>query len=266
MTIVSKNFDIYMVSRFDRSISIIVFSLVGTYASIGLKVSHRVEIMYFFHILNFWILNYFFCDISSEVELWLVKTSIWMTPFRFESSWARDCEMWWIILYRNGGPYLVVGVRGILLPRVILRREGCHDHIWISIFFLWRQLRGGTMPLYGKSMCLWPYMGTPQRHRFLGCIKCVSPYYYSYLRTAISLNVVALLYVLYLKSVHLHYTLYRFNYWIYLHGKEITDIIVSHDIIIFVETKLDDLDILNVPNGYSYITKNRKKCVKNQVV
>jgi hypothetical protein len=42
--------------------------------------------------------------------------------------------------------------------------------------------------------------------------------------------------------------------------------IVSHDIIIFVETKLDDLDILNVPNGYSYITKNRKKCVKNQVV
>jgi hypothetical protein len=37
--------------------------------------------------------------------------------------------------------------------------------------------------------------------------------------------------------------------------QEITDIIVSHDIIIFVETKLDDLDILNVPSGYSYITK-----------
>ena len=44
--------------------------------------------------------------------------------------------------------------------------------------------------------------------------------------------------------------------------QEITDIIVSHDIIIFVETKLDDLDILNVPNGYSYITKNRKKMCK----
>jgi hypothetical protein len=39
------------------------------------------------------------------------------------------------------------------------------------------------------------------------------------------------------------------------------EVIVSHDIIIFVETKLDDLDILNVPNGYSYITKNRKKNV-----
>jgi hypothetical protein len=47
-----------------------------------------------------------------------------------------------------------------------------------------------------------------------------------------------------------------------LQFQEITDIIVSHDIIIFVETKLDNLDILNVPNGYSYITKNRKKMCK----
>ena len=36
MTIVSKKFDIYMVSRFDWSISIL-FSLVGTYASIGIN-------------------------------------------------------------------------------------------------------------------------------------------------------------------------------------------------------------------------------------
>jgi hypothetical protein len=47
-------------------------------------------------------------------------------------------------------------------------------------------------------------------------------------------------------------------YWIFLPTEsklkfqEITDIIVSHDIIIFVETKLDDLNILNVPNGYSF--------------
>jgi hypothetical protein len=40
----------------------------------------------------------------------------------------------------------------------------------------------------------------------------------------------------------------------------------SHDIIIFVETKLDDLDILYVPSGYSYITKDKTKCVKSQVV
>ena len=39
---------------------------------------------------------------------------------------------------------------------VILLRH--HDHIWISIF-LWRQFRGGVMPLYGKWVCLLPYMG-----------------------------------------------------------------------------------------------------------
>jgi hypothetical protein len=43
-----------MVSRFDWSISILFFSLVGTYASIGVKVSHQVEIMYFFHIFIFY--------------------------------------------------------------------------------------------------------------------------------------------------------------------------------------------------------------------
>jgi hypothetical protein len=31
--------------------------------------------------------------------------SIWMSPFRFELSCARDGGMWWIILHR-GGPYL----------------------------------------------------------------------------------------------------------------------------------------------------------------
>jgi hypothetical protein len=48
-----------MVSRFDWSIS---FLLVGTYALIGVKVSHRVEIMYFFHIFNF-------CEVRSGVGL-----------------------------------------------------------------------------------------------------------------------------------------------------------------------------------------------------
>ena len=44
-----------------------------------------------------------------------------------------------------------VGMRGILLPRVILRRERHHDHIWIFEHsnFLWRQFRGGVMSLYG---------------------------------------------------------------------------------------------------------------------
>ena len=75
-----------------------------------------------------------------------------------------------------GGPYLVVGVRGIILPWFILRRERHHDHIWI--FFRWRQFRGVG---YGRIWHMggaYPYMGTPQRHRFLGWLKCVSPYYW----------------------------------------------------------------------------------------
>ena len=37
--------------------------------------------------------------------------------------------------------------------------------------------RGGVMPLYGKWVCLCPYMGTPQRHGFLGWLKLITPYY-----------------------------------------------------------------------------------------
>jgi hypothetical protein len=46
------------------------------------------------------------------------------------------------------------------------------------------------------------------------------------------------------------------------------DLINKLDICLFVETKTDDLDVLNVPNGYLYYCKHRsafdKK--KNQVV
>jgi hypothetical protein len=37
--------------------------------------------------------------------------------------------------------------------------------------------RGGAMPIYGKWVCLWPYMGTPQRRGFLGWLKNLTPYY-----------------------------------------------------------------------------------------
>jgi hypothetical protein len=89
--------------------------------------------------------------------------SIWMSPFRFESSCARDGGMWWII-FQRGGPYLVVEVRGILLPWVILRREGRDDHIWISIF-LWRQFRGvGLCPYmaYGRGLPIYGDAATPR--------------------------------------------------------------------------------------------------------
>jgi hypothetical protein len=40
------------------------------------------------------------------------------------------------------------GVWGILLPWVIVRREGRHDHIWILIFLVTSVPGGGVMPLY----------------------------------------------------------------------------------------------------------------------
>jgi hypothetical protein len=115
------------------------------------------------------------------VVFWLVKTSIWMSPFRFESSCARDSGMWWIILHR-GEPYLVVlssECGELFLPWVILQRERHHDHIWIfeHSIFLWRQFRGGVMLLYGKWVFLWPYMVPPSLLGFFGCIKNHTPYY-----------------------------------------------------------------------------------------
>ena len=65
----------------------------------------------------------------------------------------------------EGGSYLVVGVCGILLPWVILRREGRHDHIWISNV-LWRQFRG-VCPYraYGRGIPLYGNAATPQVFR-----------------------------------------------------------------------------------------------------
>ena len=40
---------------------------------------------------------------------------------------------------------------------------------------------------------------------------------------------------------------------------EFHEVINSYDIIFCTETKLDDLDILNLPLGYNYHLKNRKK-------
>ena len=43
---------------------------------------------------------------------------------------------------------------------------------------------------------------------------------------------------------------------------EFIDIIKAHDICIFVETKLNELDVLNLPEGYVYVVRNRKICKK----
>ena len=48
--------------------------------------------------------------------------------------------------------------------------------------------------------------------------------------------------------------------------QEFNDIVQKYDVCFFVESKLDDLDVIEVPNGYTYVTKNRKKMAKKQVV
>ena len=48
---------------------------------------------------------------------------------------------------------------------------------WKFNYFVTSDESGGAMPLYGKWEYPWPYMVTPQRRGFLGCIKLNTPYY-----------------------------------------------------------------------------------------
>jgi hypothetical protein len=63
-----------------------------------------------------------------------------------------------------------VGVRD-----VFYHESYCDESVIMTIYgflnilyFFTSDERGGAMPLYGKWVCLWPYMGTPQRRGFLG--------------------------------------------------------------------------------------------------
>ena len=47
---------------------------------------------------------------------------------------------------------------------------------------------------------------------------------------------------------------------------DFVDLIKKHDILFCVETKLDELDVINLPDGYSYHCKNRKKNAKRSLV
>ena len=47
----------------------------------------------------------------------------------------------------------------------------CFGIFWTFKIFVTSDKRGGTMPIYGKWVCLWPYMVTPQRHGFFGVNK-----------------------------------------------------------------------------------------------
>ena len=116
-----------------------------------------------FHIFD--LFNFFnSCEVRSGVGLWLVNTYQYgchPSVLSHRALGTAECDE-----SNEGGPYLVVGVRGILLPWVTLRREGRHDHIWISNI-LWRQFRGGLCPYraYGRGIPLYGNAATPQVFR-----------------------------------------------------------------------------------------------------
>ena len=107
--------------------------------------------------------------------------SIWMFPFRFESSCARDCWIWRIILHR-GGSYLVVLSSGC--GDFFYHESYCDESVIMTIYgFLNIQIFCDVSS--GVELC--PYMGNgcvygliwfpPSLLVFLGCIKNHTPYY-----------------------------------------------------------------------------------------
>ena len=122
---------------------------------------------YFFYFLKrllvvFWLVNTYQYDVT--LPFWVIMRS------------GRRNVMNHIAT--KGGSYLVVDVRGILLQWLIVQREGRHDHIWISIFFVTSVQEGGCgYALIWHMGGVYPYMETPQRRRFLGWLKCPLPYY-----------------------------------------------------------------------------------------
>ena len=106
--------------------------------------------------------------------------SIWMSPFCFESSCARDGGMWWITLHRRRGSYLVVGVRGILFTMSHTATTGSSWPYMNFNCFLVTSVpgEGGVMPLHSiwaGSTLLWV---PPLLHGFLGWLKMITPYYW----------------------------------------------------------------------------------------
>jgi hypothetical protein len=66
--------------------------------------------------------------------------------------------------------------RRVGLRRTVVVMRSVDDQ-YVGDIFVTSDERVGAMPIYGKYVCLWPYMGTPQRHRFLGGLKLSTLYY-----------------------------------------------------------------------------------------
>ena len=120
---------------------------------------------------------FFHFDVSSGVGLWLVNTYQYGCHPSVLSHHALGTVEWDESYCIDGGPYLVVGVRGIILPWVILRREGRHDHIWSSNFLVTSVPGVGLCPYmaYGRGLPIYGDAATPRV--FGGGLKLITPYY-----------------------------------------------------------------------------------------
>ena len=75
-----------------------------------------------------------------------------------------------------GGPYLVVEGAGNCFTMI---HTATRASSWPYMdFFWWRQFWGVGYARIWHMGGAYRYMGAPQRHRFLGWLKCVSPYYW----------------------------------------------------------------------------------------
>ena len=83
--------------------------------------------------------------------------SIWMSPFRFESSCARDGGMWWIILHRRGDHIWSSGCGEFVTMSHTATRGSSWPYMDFQ-YFLWHQFQGvGLCPYiaYGRGLPLY---------------------------------------------------------------------------------------------------------------
>ena len=123
--------------------------------------------MYFFIFFKFFEFFEFF---KTFVGHFLIgeHISIWMSPFRFESSCDRDGGMWWIILQRKG-PYMVVGDAGnFFTTSHTAMRASSWPYMDFNFFvtsvpgvgLCTYMAYGRGLPIYGSALAPWVFGGT----------------------------------------------------------------------------------------------------------
>ena len=124
--------------------------------------------------MDFWTFKCFVTSVPGWGYDWWKHQYGWHPPFWVIMRSRRRHMMNHIATM--GGPYLVVGDAGNYFT-MIHTATRASSWPYMDFFFRWRQFRGVG---YGRIWHMggaYPYMGKPQRHGFLGCLKCPSIYY-----------------------------------------------------------------------------------------